>query len=194
MNAFPPPRRRAWRLFSVAGVATLVGLSAVGLLVMAGETGPRPSGRVQCAKNLKNIMSVVMERRASKAWPGRGPDSGLRELTHLGLRDPEIVFLCPRDRATRDFVEETASTGESGPLLTSYLVRDFERCPVPRGAAGTHPFLLCTHHADGVNVGYDDSSVVYLDREALGLAPEDPIETGPDSKSELLRVFPPRAR
>ncbi|HEU4395992.1 MAG TPA: hypothetical protein VFS92_10535 [Planctomycetota bacterium] len=104
------------------------------------------------------------------------------------------MFVCPSDEATRALVEETASTGEPGPLLTSYLVRDFERCPVPRGAVEKYPMLLCTHHDVGVNVGYDDSSVVFLDREALGLAPDDAIETGPQSKSELLRVFPPRPR
>ena len=193
MTVAAPPRdgtRKRW----IVGAGVSVAAAVLVFALAVPSTGRDADRRPQCANNLKNIMSVVMERRASKAWPGRGPDSGLRELTHLGLRDPEIVFLCPRDEATRALVEGTASTGESGPLLTSYLVRDFERCPVPRGAAGKHPFVLCTHHADGVNVGYDDSSVVYLDREALGLAPEDPIETGPESKSELLRVFPPRPR
>ena len=188
------PLRRHPILLAVCVIvlAAAAGVAYLNTIVVVEGSGT--VRRRQCANNLKNIMSVISERRASKAWPGRGPDSGLRELPRLGLREWDVVFVCPRDEATRALVDETASTGESRPLLTSYLVRDFERCPVPRDAAGKHPFVLCTHHADGVNVGYDDSSVVYLDRPALGLAPEDAIETGPDSKSELLRVFPPRPR
>ena len=49
------------------------------------------------------------------------------------------------------------------------------------------PVMACTNHEDGANVLFDDGAVLFLDRERLGLGPDDPITVGKDSKSELLR-------
>jgi hypothetical protein len=189
-----PPRDRTRKRW-IVGAGVSVAAAALVFALAVPSTGRDADRRPQCANNLKNIMSIVQERRASKSWRGGRPRGDLLESARLrpGL-EWDLVLACPRDEATRARIEERASAEEPGPVPSSYLVRDFERCPLPPGTAEKFPLILCTHHADGVNVGYDDSSVVYLDRPALGLAPEDAIETGPDSKSELLRVFPPRAR
>ena len=52
--------------------------------------------------------------------------------------------------------------------------------------------LLCLHHEGGAQIAYDDASVVFLDRKALGLRGSDPIEPGPASANADLRVFPAR--
>ena len=49
--------------------------------------------------------------------------------------------------------------------------------------------LGCRHHEDGVVLGYADGRARFLDRKALGLGPDDPIEFGDASKSPLLRAL-----
>ena len=54
--------------------------------------------------------------------------------------------------------------------------------------AVSQPTLL-NYKLPKVSVLWDDGSVVFMTREDLGLGPDDPIATGPESKSEFLRMF-----
>jgi hypothetical protein len=142
---------------------------------------------------LKNFASIAQERvisrtgpRAGPAGPVSRPDVRILDLT-IGLQPEQVTYLlCPEDHEGRN-----SATLE---FRSAYLVRDFSRRPLPDPKGGKAPLFACLRHSGLAVVAFDDSSVEFLDRTALGLAPEDAIETGPESKSELLRVFPPRAR
>ena len=54
-------------------------------------------------------------------------------------------------------------------------------------AKGPTPLIGDLSCDDGAVVGYSDGSVRFLDREELGLGPDDPIVAGPRSKSPILR-------
>ena len=61
---------------------------------------------------------------------------------------------------------------------------------------GGHQIIACdrqgstgdtSHHRGGINVLFDNGTTRFLDREELGLGPDDPIVVGPDAKHEMLR-------
>jgi len=54
-------------------------------------------------------------------------------------------------------------------------------------AKGPTPLIGRLSCDDGAVVGYSDGSVRFLDREELGLGPDDPIVAGPRSRSPILR-------
>ena len=167
------PARLGWRrILVVAGVALAVFcLVAFAAAVMLMPRAAAANRRVQCANNLKNIGGLLLA----------GVDT---DEARLARRGDELVFFCPQ-ALVNDWEGARAAA-------TSYLVRDGKRDRVPPDRPSRRPLAVCVHHADGVIVFHDDASTDFLGRSELGLGPDDPIETGPQSKSALLRLFPPR--
>lgn len=194
--AAPPRGGKRTRWIVAAGVGVAVAVAALVLGLAARWIGPAAEAnrRVQCANNMKNFASIAQERLIRRAGPqsrihepGSGTDAGLLDVTVLGLDEVKVsALLCPEDHEGR--------RSASLEFRFAYLVRDLSRCPLPDPKRGRAPLFACLRHPGHAVVAFDDSSVEFLDRTALGLAPESPIESGPDSKSELLRVFPPRTR
>jgi hypothetical protein len=72
----------------------------------------------------------------------------------------------------------------------SYAGRDFARFPVsadPRHAP--EPIGACVRHREGAMVAFDDGDVRFVGLAALGVASEDEMIVGPESKSPVLRVL-----
>jgi hypothetical protein len=185
-----------------AGVLAVVAVCVVLLAVKLGEAAGRArvaNEKVRCSNNLKNIGGIAQERALRDPGFFRRGRAELLDVYRLGLfrRGDEHLFVCPRDpegdRRMTAWGSGSPAPGEPGATdaLASYVLRDFVEYPIPGDSRGKSPLAACLHHPDGVNVLYDDSSVVFLDREALGLAPEEPIETGPAAKNEILRLFHP---
>ncbi len=117
-----------------------------------------------------------------------------REETLTCPGDPNVnVPESASDSAAYDTVDvnDTAALGR----MFSYAVRDFARFPLDPEATRAE-WIMCDrqgldgrtpHHRDGINVLFADGAVQFRDREALGLAPDEPIIVGPDSPHPELR-------
>jgi hypothetical protein len=116
------------------------------------------------------------------------------------------VFLCPGDIQIRgqtlddaDFKKryENIDLDHIDPMTISYAGRNRKLYPLRPDAKEKEAYACdCQgdtgrdgHHRGGLNVLYDDNSVVFTDNQALGLLPEDPVVVGPDSNQEMLKKF-----
>ena len=132
----------------------------------------------------------------------------LLQTYKLGMirKGDERAFLCPGDIIIRgqniDDAEfkkryETIDLDHIDPLTCSYAGRNRKLYPLRPDAKEKEAWACdCQgddgrsgHHKGGLNVLFDDNSVVFTDHEALGLQPEDPIVVGPDSTQEMLKKF-----
>ena len=191
MTVTAPPRpakRPPWLLVVGVAIAIVVATATVVVVLAVLFIGPAAEAnrRVQCANNMKNFASIALERAISRTGPGSKPDAEPVEMKGLGLvPGQELTLLCPEDHEGR------SAAAQQG-VRFSYLTRDIARRPLPKAGGVKSPLFVCLRHPGYAIVAFDDASVAILDREALGLAGNDPIETGPDSKCELLRPFPAR--
>jgi hypothetical protein len=173
-------------------------LVALGAILLASRRVSDSTRRVSCANNLRALSGLLVERMADR----RGlPAPKIRLLPFLfasGMvrRGTEETFLCPLDPRRAELgspalEEQFLSACDLGRIPTSYLERDRVRCPLEKGSRVHQVLLACPLHREGAVVAYDDGSVVFLDREALGIGPGDPVEFGPGAKAEALRVLRP---
>jgi prepilin-type N-terminal cleavage/methylation domain-containing protein len=183
-------------LVVLAILAALMGLVAGGIV-----RAQRANRNLQCQNNLRTLGAILSERATMKGFSSRHGQGVLLETYVLGLvkEGDERVFLCPNDPAHADshragFGDRYARIDLDRPAegLCSYLVRDRKRHPWSLDSRRKEPIALCPHHGDGVMVLHDDGSVLFLDREALGLEAGAPIVIGPESGVEMLRMFPGR--
>ena len=193
-----PATQRGFTLVEILVVITIIA-ALIGMVAAVIPRAVVANRKVQCQSNLRNIGGVLMERLVNGKMGSRGGPAMLLQAYTLALirEGDERVFLCPNDPAW----EESGKPGFSGryrridldhpdPALCSYRVRDTKRFPLRSDSTRKEPLAACPHHEDGVTVLYDDGSVQFLDRAALGLGPKDPVVVGPGSPAEVLRVFP----
>jgi hypothetical protein len=145
------------------------------------------------------LLSLSIDGKA-RPIPGPGYLLQLRPRGEV-LEGDERVFLCPQDPAFAEsgkagFEARYARLDPEHPAdgLCSYLVRDFRRFPLRPDSPRKEAVAACPHHSDGVVVLYADATVAWLDREALGIAPKEPVVIGPDAAAEFLRMFPGPAK
>ena len=198
---------RGFTLVEILVVITIIAalISIVAAVIPKAAAANR---KVQCANNLKNIGAMLQERAITKGLGMRGGSAMLLQTYTLGLikRGDEKVYLCPGDVIIRgqnlddqEFKKryEHIDLNKIDPLLISYAGRNRKNhkllpdsrdkqgwgvdCQGDDGKSG--------HHQGGVNILYEDSSVVFLDNEALGVGVEDPIVVGPDSTIEELQKY-----
>lgn len=204
MRSSLPCRASGWTLIEIMVVlAIIAGLTAS--VTVAIPIAMDRSNRQQCAGHLNGLGVIYHQMRLEH--PGRPPHNGQSLfLSWRKKRDPvrfgeEDNLLCPadpsavfprndEDRARWDDVD----LDHPGPDLCSFAVRDFRRHPT--GPDGTRQIIACdrqgssgdtAHHRGGLNVLFDNGTTRFLDREALGLGPDDPIVVGPESEHEMLR-------
>ena len=203
-------RRGSERGFTLVEILVVITIIAalIGIVAAVIPQAQQANRKLQCANNLKNIGGMLSERITSKGLGTRGGAAMLLQTYKLGMirKGDERVFLCPGDVIIRgqniddaDFKKryDSIDLDHIDPLICSYAGRNRKLykfqpdsrekqawgcdCQGDDGRSG--------HHKGGLNVLYDDSSVVFMDHEALGLQPEDPIVVGIDSTQELLKQF-----
>ena len=160
--------------------------------------------------NLRSIVTLMIARRMGRSTGGYAPYSGknfvlsLIATNLLDRRTPqnlEILF-SPADRALslakvglepyKEITKKSLKAGMDFHALTSYAGRrNGERDWVitPDSEKVGTALVADLSFPDMALVGFTNGSVRAMDREALGLGPEDPIVVGDDSKSEILRAL-----
>ncbi|MCK6481829.1 MAG: hypothetical protein L6R43_17300 [Planctomycetes bacterium] len=186
-------RRPALRAAAALLLATLLAGTAL-LLAFPGIAAPggpdSRTAREACARNLRAAGGVLVQRATMKGPPGGAVALPRVTVNGNAPRDGDASLLCPLDPARAG----AGGTGRSGPLLPGYAVRDLARFPAGGSGAGRVPLAICPWHPDGATALFDDGSVGFLDREALGLRPGEPLVTGPGARSAYLRQFLPPVR
>lgn len=187
--------------FTLVEILVVLAILAA-LMAMVSPTlvqGTAAKNKVVCMNNLRQVGGLLAAAAVdgkAKRHPGAGYLVQFRARGQV-LEGDEAVFLCPNDPA----FDATGKPGFSARYegvdldrvpedLCSYVVRDWKRCPLPADSPRKEPVAACPRHAGGVAVLYHDGTVKFLDREALGLGPKDPIVLGPGSPCADLRVFP----
>ncbi len=189
----------------LVGACLMLVLGAIPVLTRLPHVRTR---RTMCANHLRQLAGIYM----TESIPGRtAPSGGLepfvtwceRRVVRTGQGD---VFVCPGDADILDLeddpvgrVERLTTARDAPPAstadLVSFAVRDVARYPFDADA-GPPGWLMCDrqgrdgrtpHHRDGLNVLFDNGAVKFLDREDLGLGPDEPIVVGPDSEHPELR-------
>ncbi len=206
-------RPRAERGFTLVEILVVITIIAALISIVAAVI-PRAAAanrKVQCSSNLRNIGGVLMERAVSKGLGTRGGSAMLLQAYTLGLirKGDERVFLCPGDIIIRgqslDDAEfrkryETltpASLDKVDPLLTSFAGRNRKLHPLRPDAREKQGWgcdcqgddQRTGHHQGGLNILYDDGSVLFVDHEALQIGIDDPIVIGNGSTIEELKKY-----
>lgn len=164
---------------------------------------PRPVC-INNARNLALILSMLAERRGWPPYGGRNFVLSLVANRSIDIRNPDNlpIFFCPNgheagnapERADYEKVTKEALAWRRFPRLTDFAGRrndETEYALKGDESDADEPILACRWH-DGVVVGFGNGRARYLDRDDLGLAPEEPIVFGAGSSSALLRKLSDR--
>lgn len=216
MTNQPPPRKprktMGWRGLGIV-VATcvtlLVLLAAIKSLLPSPNRGGWPQTR--CGNHLRQFGGIFTSESMEQGHPDGGGVPLLISYRRKGFIQTgrEEVFTCPQDpdvhvpttdADSRVYDSADITDPEALATLCSYAFRDLARFPIE--ADGTDPetgeiaWLACDrqgkdgrtpHHKDGLMVLFADGAVQWRGREALDIAPDDPIIVGPDSPHPELR-------
>jgi prepilin-type N-terminal cleavage/methylation domain-containing protein len=198
---------RGFTLVEILVVITIIAalISIVAAVIPRATAANR---KIQCANNLKNIGGLLQERSVAKGLGTRGGAAMLLQTYTLGLirKGDERTFICPGDVVIRgqnlddpEFRKryDHIDLSKIDPLLISYAGRFRKQHPLRPDSREKQGWAVdCQgddgktgHHQGGVNILYDDSSVVFLDTEALGIGTDDPIVVGIDSTIPELQKY-----
>jgi prepilin-type N-terminal cleavage/methylation domain-containing protein len=200
-------RERGFTLIEILVVITIIA-ALIGLVSAVVPKAQNASRKVQCANNLKNIGTMLVERNTAKGLGTRGGSAMLLQTYTLGMirKGDEKVFLCPGDVTSRgqnidepDFRKryDAIDLNHIDPEIISYAGRNRKLYPIKADSREKQAWAAdCQgvdgrtgHHPGGLNILYDDGSVVFTDSEALGITPDDPIVIGNESSIPLLKQF-----
>lgn len=173
-----------------------------------------------CQDRLRQVGGLLTSlAKQDGDFPQRGGAALLLGYRRAHLIQPgyEHVLICPGDKdarapeshADQERYETVDATNAAAiAALCSYAVRDFARFPVRADGrdtgtgSGELAWIACDrqgkdgrtpHHENGINVLFADGAVQFMNRDALGIAPDEPIIVGPGSPHPELRklVFVP---
>lgn len=156
---------------------------------------------LSCMNNLSQLAQVFLMRSADhpdEPVPFGGSALWLSyRKDHSDIkRGYERVLLCPNDDdakypETEDDKRawDDVDLAHPSPHLCSYAARDFERCPLPAKSPAREAVGACLHHEGFAIVAFSEGDVQKMTLEELGLASDDEMVVGPESKSPLLRLL-----
>jgi prepilin-type N-terminal cleavage/methylation domain-containing protein/prepilin-type processing-associated H-X9-DG protein len=198
-------RESGFTLIEIVIVMAIIGTLA-GMVLVVIPIAQERNRRTTCANNLKQLGTVLVADSVERGWP---KDSGAGFLLRLYMRNKKIqgdikVFKCPGDSESpwevgsddhkALFQKLTQKLEDWDEYITSYCGRNVRDYPIPNDA-DTNQALACDrnginndrpHHDDGVNVLFYDGKVEFLDKEKLGVGPDEAIMYG-EGGPEVLR-------
>jgi prepilin-type N-terminal cleavage/methylation domain-containing protein len=202
--------RRAEKGFTLVEILVVITIIAALISIVAAviPKAAAANRKVNCANNLRQIGGMLVERQTGKGLGTRGGAAMLLQTYTLGMirKGDEKVFLCPGDIIIRgqniddqDFRKryESIDLNQIDPLVISYAGRNRKMHPLRPDSREKQgwavdcqgPDGMQGHHQAGLNILYDDGSVVFLDNEALNVGIDDKIVVGPDSNIEELKKY-----
>lgn len=148
-------------------------------------------------------LAIILSERASrqKPWPPYGGRNFvLSMVAHklIDIRNPKNleIFFCPGSPAAQPMPPRAAYEAVTKASLATQRFRaltDFAGRRNDEEAYRLHPDdhererpILGCRMDDGVILGFSNGRARYVDREGLGLGPDDPIVFGEESPSPLL--------
>jgi len=175
-----------------ATVMLCVGASFFGAVSILVPRIQEKQTQTQCANQLRQLGGLyITEAMQNPKAPPAGGAAYFVGLARKSGAQPALL-LCPGDEHAAVAHPFPASPPESMDAtdlrqICSYAVRDFTRYPLEDTADEFIAADAGGHHAKGINVLRSNGAVHFLDREALGLGPDDDIIVGPDSPHPELQ-------
>lgn len=185
----------------IAIIAGLIG--TVAIIVPQMQEKQR---RFSCANNLSQLGGLFIAERTEKTGKPKYDGSALwlswRQKRDQIKEGQEAILICPGDQGitppdTPDLRQRYSDVDLKNPAndLTSYAARDFSTYPLDNeakrvqiiGCDRNGPDGRTAHHKNGLNIVFDDGAARFVEREELGISPEDPIVVGPESSNEDLK-------
>ena len=184
----------------IAIIAGLVAAVSLGIPVVQER-----SRRLTCSQNLSDLGKLYQIWRMEN--PGKPKYSGTALFLHFRKKreiklNEEEKLLCPgdqqvifpktdEDRAKWDEIDLTSIPTD----MCSYAVRDFGNYVLEIDSGETQ-IIACdrngdngrtAHHKDGLNILFDNASSKFMDRESLGISPDQDIVVGPEADNKYLK-------
>lgn len=193
-------RRRVW-----AGLVVGMCVFPAAFLTATRGVGSLHLHKAGCLDHLRQMSTILAERSRSDGWPDHGGKAFVLSLVADGVVDedePENleVFFCPAcgmpqfERRMLDAYEGlTPATLDQTYLhaLTAYAGRRNDEAAYRLGPEGEdaadEPVLACLCHPRVALVAFADGSARVLEKEELGLGPDDRVVVGEASKSPILK-------
>lgn len=159
------------------------------------------SERVSNVRALTMLIAMRADRRGTwPPWNGKRFVLSVVAYGDVKLEKPEYVQVffgdyrkpgaLPEASAYSDITEESLTTLPVAGLTSYAGRRNAEaRYRLPAGEAPHVPILADLSLPDLAIVGFASGRVQVLERDELGLAPEDPIVVGDESRSGILRAL-----
>ena len=158
-----------------------------------------------CMNNVGNMSQILCERSRRHGWPRYGGKRFVLSLVLDDVVDVEHldnvrVFFCVHRmedcRAAQDpevWLPFLAGVPDAAyARLTSYAGRRNDEAEwrlTEDMDLAAEAILGCRTHRDGVVLGFADGKRRFVDREELGLRPDEPIVFGDDAKHPWLRAL-----
>jgi hypothetical protein len=206
-DASAPPRGGMSTRTKIRIAVAVIALVVVGCIAVGVKHVLRSMNESTYIKSCRNNASqlgeiyfkkVGRDRRAAQERSGPAMWLVMRKGGVAEIRPgAERIFICPADddadvpttvdeRKRWDDVDLDHVPRD----LCSYAGRDFARCPIPADANHPRePIGACVRHREGAMVAFDDGDVAFVTLAELGVASEDEMIVGPESKSPVLRVL-----
>ncbi len=197
------PREGGFTLVEILIVVTIIAalIGIVSAVIPKAMEGKR---KTECQNNLRNIV-VFLNLRLNEGKLGvRGGTAMILNLYKKDVKEgDERLFICPgdprqQDMSDRDFLKryQNMNLDSVDATLCSYAGRNRKMYAIRFDSTKKQAWATdCQgddgrtgHHLHGVNVGWEDGSVKFMDYEDLGLAADAAIAVG-DTTHELLKQF-----
>lgn len=163
--------------------------------------------RFTCQNNLSQLGGLFVAERTEKSnkpkYDGQALWLSWRANSSKIKEGQEGILICPGDGGiasadTQDAKDRYTNVDLKNPPsdLCSYTARDFTTHPIAAeskkvqiiGCDRNGPDGRTPHHKNGVNAVFEDGAARFVEREELGISPDDPIVVGPESPSEMLKA------
>jgi prepilin-type N-terminal cleavage/methylation domain-containing protein len=196
---------QGFTLIEIMVVITIIAalVSTVAIIVPKMQENQK---KLSCQNNLSQLgqiyaMEAMENKGKAQKYSGVALWLSYRKDAKQIRRGDERALICPGDNIAPPDTEDDKKKWDNVNLqnpatdLCSYAARDFVNHPI--GAEDKDKQIIGTdrqganqrtmHHKDAIIVVYDSGDCSPLNREALGIDSESPIDIGPDAKNDHLR-------
>ena len=208
-------RESGFTLIEIMIVMAIIAALAAGVVIII-PIAQDASKKSTCQNNLRNLGGILVMKATDKRWPRESGAAFLLQLylTESQVKKDLVVFTCPGDEDLayeggsekhvelfRQLSRKKLEDGTWDENMTSFAGRNQRDNKLKREADEKQAIAcdrngvdqMTLHHNDGINVLFEDGSVKFMNRDALGLDSEEDIPVGAGGPKPLddlaFRVF-----